>query len=53
LKICRDLQLEAKLFQLETISSSQFTTEHQSGHADQRPAFEIASRLSVVPDHSK
>jgi UDP-GlcNAc:undecaprenyl-phosphate GlcNAc-1-phosphate transferase len=53
LKICRDLQLEAKLFQLETISSSQFATEHQSGHADQRPAFEIASRLSVVPDHSK
>jgi lipopolysaccharide/colanic/teichoic acid biosynthesis glycosyltransferase len=53
LKICHDLQLEAKLFQLETISSSQFTTEHQSGHADQRPAFEIASRLSVVPDHSK
>jgi UDP-GlcNAc:undecaprenyl-phosphate GlcNAc-1-phosphate transferase len=53
LKICHDLQLEAKLFQLETISSSQFTTEHQSGHADQPPAFEISSRLSVVPDHSK
>ena len=52
LKICSDLQLEARLFQLETISSLQFATNHQTGQADQRPAFEIPSRLSVVPDHS-
>jgi lipopolysaccharide/colanic/teichoic acid biosynthesis glycosyltransferase len=53
LKICSDLQLEAKLFHLETISSLQFATTHQTGHADQRPALEIASRPSVVPEHSK
>jgi FlaA1/EpsC-like NDP-sugar epimerase len=52
LKICSDLQLEARLFQLETISSLQFATKHQTGQADQPPAFEIPSRLSVVPDHS-
>ena len=53
LMICRDLHLEAKLFQLETISSLQFGTQPQPDYAEQRLTFEIPSRLNVVPNLPK
>jgi lipopolysaccharide/colanic/teichoic acid biosynthesis glycosyltransferase len=53
LNICHDIQLEATLFRLETISSLQFPTKNQFGHAGQRSVFETSSRVSVVPNHRK
>lgn len=53
LEICRDLRLEAKLFQLNAMPWPGFAAPHNPDQGDEHPSSEISPSLSIVVDHSK